>query len=105
MIVRIWRGLAAGPEQAEAYRGHFAGRVCPELAGLAGHRGARLLRRKTDEGVELLAVTLWESLDSIKAFAGDDPEVAVVEPEARAVLATFDDFVSHYELAHSANGD
>ena len=101
--MRVWRGLAAGPEQAEAYRGHFAGRVCPELAELAGHRGASLLQRRTEAGFELLAVTLWDSLEAIKAFAGDDPEVAVVEPEARAVLADFDESVSHYELAHSAN--
>src|SRR5205823_2681338 len=51
--------------------------------------------------VEFLALTLWDSLDSVKRFAGDDPEVAVVEPEARAVLADFDDFARHYEVAVS----
>ena len=48
---------------------------------------------------EFLALTLWDSLDSIRTFAGDDPETAVVEPEARAVLAEFDDFARHYEVA------
>lgn len=40
----------------------------------------------------------WESMDAIRRFAGDEPERAVVEPEARAVLKTYDDFVSHYEV-------
>ena len=44
-------------------------------------------------------LTLWESLDSIAAFAGNDIATAIVEPEARAVLADFDDFAGHYEVA------
>lgn len=103
MIVRIWRGRAAGAREAEAYRRHIAERVFPELAALPGHRGAELLRRETAEGVEFLAVTRWESIEAVKAFAGPELDVAVVEPEARAVLADFDDFVRHFELAHSAN--
>jgi hypothetical protein len=47
-----------------------------------------------------MAVTLWDSLASIRAFAGDSLESAVVEPEARAVLSSFDDFVTHYEVVH-----
>jgi hypothetical protein len=43
-------------------------------------------------------VTLWDNIDAIKEFSGNDPEVAVVEPEARAVLSDFDDFARHYEV-------
>jgi hypothetical protein len=49
-----------------------------------------------------VAVTLWDSLDSIRKFAGDAIDRAVVEPEARAVLSSFDDFVRHFEVAHGA---
>ena len=73
-------------------------RVFPSLAALPGHRGAYLLTRETQDEVELLAVTLWDSVDSVKGFAGKDPELAVVEPEARAVLSQFDEFVRHYEV-------
>ena len=67
---------------------------------LEGHRGAYLLRRDTGDHAEFMAVTLWDSLQSIRAFAGDSLESAVVEPEARAVLSSFDDFVTHYEVVH-----
>jgi heme-degrading monooxygenase HmoA len=100
MIVRIWRGQAE-PDKADAYHQHVAGRVFPALTRIAGHHGAYLLRRDAGERVEFLAVTLWESLDVIKEFAGADPDVAVVEPEARAVLAEFDEFVRHYKIVHS----
>ena len=43
-------------------------------------------------------MTLWDSMDAIRRFAGEDAEHAVVEPEARAVLAEYDDFVRHYEV-------
>ena len=100
MIARLWRGRAADAAKADAYVRHFTGSVSPELKELAGHRGAWLLRREVDGQIEVLAVTLWESRQSIEAFAGADIDKAVVEPEARAVLATFDDFATHYEVAY-----
>jgi hypothetical protein len=60
------------------------------------------LRRPVGEEVEFIAVTLWESLAAIREFAGAEIERAVVEPEARAVLSSFDGFVRHFELAHGA---
>jgi heme-degrading monooxygenase HmoA len=99
MVVRIWRGQATR-EKAPAYYRHVTGKVFPELKGLAGHKGAYLLQRETAAGVEFLAVTLWESLAAIRAFAGEEAEAAVVEPAAQAVLADFDDFARHYELTY-----
>lgn len=55
--------------------------------------------READGDVEFLALTLWQSLDVIRQFAGDRLEQANVEPEARAVLADYDDFARHYEVA------
>ena len=103
MIARIWRGRAKGAN-AEAYARHVTQTVFPTLPAIAGYRGAYLLRRETPEGTEFLALTLWDSLASIKAFAGADVERAVVEPAARAVLSDFDDFVRHYEVAHAPPG-
>ena len=98
MIVRIWRGQATA-DKADAYFKHVTETVFPELKTLAGHEGAWLLRREVDGQIEFLAVTFWESVDSSRSFAGDDIATAIVEPEARAVLADFDDFARHYELA------
>ncbi len=46
MIARLWRGRAADAAKADAYVRHFTGTVTAELKGLAGHRGAWLLRRE-----------------------------------------------------------
>jgi heme-degrading monooxygenase HmoA len=98
MIARLWRGKASDDANAEAYARHVSGTVFPSLKELAGHRGAWLLRRDVDDGREFLAVTLWESRQSIEAFSGPDIGKAIVEPHARAVLSEFDDFADHYEV-------
>ena len=99
MIARLWRGVAT-PGKAGDYARHFAETVCPTLATLAGSRAAYLLRRENAGRVEFLVVTLWDSIDRIRAFAGDPVEAAVVEPAARAALQEFDDFARHYEVLH-----
>ncbi|MCW5747109.1 MAG: antibiotic biosynthesis monooxygenase [Alphaproteobacteria bacterium] len=104
MIARLWRGRTTAAN-ADAYHRHLAQRVFPALAALDGHRGARLLRRATPDGIEFLVVTLWESRAAISAFAGDDIDAAVVEPQARAVLADFDDTARHYDVVLACGGD
>lgn len=97
MIVREWRGYAAITEP-EAYPQHLLRSVRPRLEQLAGFRGLYLMSRRNLEEIEFLVLTLWESMDAIAAFAGNHPELAVVEPEARAALLRFDSTVQHYEL-------
>jgi hypothetical protein len=65
--------------------------------------GAYLLRREVEGNVELVALTLWESIETIKGFAGPNPDVAIVEPEARAILSSFDEFVNHYEVVYGVS--
>ena len=95
MIARLWRGAAGDDAAAAAYLRHVERNVVPQLAAIAGYRDVKVLRRER----EFVVITFWESMDAVRRFAGDDPERAVVEPEARAVLAEFDDFVRHYEVA------
>ena len=78
---------------------HFEGLVKPHLERTPGFLGVAVERVKADAGIEIVVVTRWESMDAIKAFAGEDGDLAVVEPEARAVLSRFDDRVRHIELA------
>jgi heme-degrading monooxygenase HmoA len=101
MIVRMWRGQAKA-ENADAYERFVTTKVFAALPAISGHRGAYLLKRSIGDEVEFIAVTLWESLASIRSFAGEDIDRAVVEPEARAILSSFDDCVRHFELAHAA---
>ena len=98
MIARLWRGRATGANAA-AYVRHFTHSVVPELKAIQGHRGAWLLQRELASETEFLALTLWTSLDAIRAFAGDDVETAIVAPEARVALSGFDDHACHYEVA------
>jgi heme-degrading monooxygenase HmoA len=99
MIVRMWRGQA-NAANAAAYEQFVTTRVFAGLTAIDGHRGAYLLKRPMGDEVEFIAITLWDSLDAIRKFAGDAIDRAVVEPEARAALSDFDDFVRHFELAY-----
>jgi heme-degrading monooxygenase HmoA len=101
MIIREWRGRAS-LKRAAAYPDHFRHAVLPELRHIPGFLGATLSRRDQGETVEYLVLTRWPSMDAIHAFAGDDPNKAVVEPGAGAALTDFDDFVRHYEIIEDA---
>jgi mannose-6-phosphate isomerase-like protein (cupin superfamily) len=99
MIARRWTALAEGSEQADAYVSHFERTVRPHLESTDGFLGATVERVEADGGIEIVVVTRWESMVAIRAFAGEDINLAVVEPEARAVLSRFDSRVRHIELA------
>lgn len=102
-ILRIWKGCAS-LEKAEEYYRHVTQKVFPQLGLIKGHRGAGLLRRKVEAGIEFAVLTFWDSMAAVREFAGADPERAVVEPAARAVLSQYDDKVTHFEVAHWTEG-
>jgi len=56
------------------------------------------LRRVYDDKVEFLLITLWDSWNAIKAFAGEDYEKAVYYPEDEKFLLQLDPHVLHYEV-------
>ena len=97
MIGRFWRGWTSAAN-ADAYERHLTTRILPGIHRIEGYRGAYLLRRVVPEGVEFATLTLWDSMDAVRAFAGERVEVAVVPPEARALLARFDETSVHYEI-------
>jgi hypothetical protein len=105
LTVRTW-SARADAEGAGNYSRYFTGTLLPELRKLPGFEGAYLLRRDLDgDGiVELTAHTLWGSPAAIRAFAGDDITMAIVEPEARAMLLDFDRTATHRSVAASARG-
>jgi hypothetical protein len=98
MIARIWRGWTTA-QNADAYEHIVSTQVLPEIAAraLPGYNGAYLLRRDLAEEVEFSTIMLFDSIDSVRRFTGEDYEVAHVPPEARAVLARFDGRSAHYE--------
>ena len=103
MILRMWRARAT-VEKSGKYIEHATKKVFPALSAIEGHRGAYLLRRAVDGAIELVVLTLWESMEAVREFAGVKAEKAVVEPEARAVLTSFDESVTHFEVVHCTDG-
>jgi heme-degrading monooxygenase HmoA/uncharacterized protein YciI len=97
LILRMWRARSTVDKSGEYVR-HATKKVFPTLRAIEGYRGAYLLRRTVDSAIELVVLTLWESMEAVRKFAGKEPEKAVVEPEARAVLTGFDDTVTHFEI-------
>lgn len=100
MIIREWRGRAQRSRITE-YPNHFRTKVVPELRGVAGFLGATLSKREDAEQVEFLVLTRWKSMQAVHAFAGDNPDQAVVEPGAVAALSDYDHTVRHYEIIES----
>jgi len=58
------------------------------------------LRRAVNGAIEFVVLTLWDSMSAIRKFAGADAERAVVAQQAQALLSSFDDSVSHFEVVH-----
>ena len=97
MIARMWRGVAI-QERANDYVKHLQQSVVPELCQIDGFKGVYLLRRDSSDDIEFVVLTLWESMDAIRNFAGENPEVAVVAPAAQALFREYDAEVKHFEI-------
>ena len=97
MISRHWRGTTK-PGLAESYIRHLQDETFPRLREIDGFVSAQILKREVASVTEFQIVTLWESLQAIHAFAGEDHETAVVPEAARAMLLSFDRRVVHYEV-------
>jgi heme-degrading monooxygenase HmoA len=97
VIGRLWHGWTSR-DKAEAYEELLRTEVLPGIHKVDGYGGAYLLRRDVEEGVEFVTLTLFESMDSVRAFAGEDYEVAVVPPKARELLSRFDPTSDHFQV-------
>ena len=98
MICRIWRGWTT-PANAPIYQSLLVSEILPGIAGRAipGYRGAHLARRAVGDEVEFITLLWFDSMESVRAFAGEDYQRAVVPPKARAVLSRFDEGSAHYQ--------
>jgi hypothetical protein len=101
VVVRVWRGWTTHAD-ASAYLEHLLAATFPVLRRLQGHEGAEVLRREVGGEVEFLVRTCWRSRDDIRAFAGEDIDVAVVPPEAERLLTRFEPTATHYDVAFSS---
>jgi heme-degrading monooxygenase HmoA len=99
MICRLWRGWTTR-ENAGTYERIVRGQVIPgiEVRHIPGFRSIDLVRREREHDVEFMTLMWFDTLDSVKAFTGEDYEIAHVPAEARAVLMDFDKRSAHYEV-------
>jgi heme-degrading monooxygenase HmoA len=85
MIARIWRGVVELAD-AEVYADYIRETGFAEYGRTPGNRGAWMLRRDTGDRTEFITLSLWETIDAIRAFAGDNIEAAVLYPEDERFL-------------------
>ena len=96
MIARTWRGVTPAAK-AEAYLAYLEQTGVRACRATPGNRGVLVLRRVADGKAEFLFVSLWESVEAIRAFAGPEIERAVYYPEDAAYLLEMEPRVTHYE--------
>lgn len=97
MIARIWRGAVSAAD-GDAYADYMSKTGVPGYTNTSGNRGVFMLRRRNEERYEFLMISLWESMDAIRAFAGNQIDRAVFYSEDDRFLIEKDLHVDHYEI-------
>jgi len=97
MIARIWRGVTRAADK-DTYFEYLRETGLKEYASTPGNRGVWVLRRVHDGKSEFTLMSLWDSWEAIKAFAGADYEQAVFYPQDEKFLIERGPRVTHYEV-------
>lgn len=99
MISRVWHGWT-NRDNADAYEELLRTEIFTNIAerSIQGFRGIHLLRRDVHDGVEFVTIMWFDTLDAVRAFAGEEYDVAVVPPKARQLLSRFDGRSAHYQV-------
>ena len=101
MIARHWRGWTK-TRDADAYESLQRDKVLPGLKDIEGYRGGYILRSDGPHDAEFVVINLFDSLESVKRFAGQDYTTAIFEPEARRLLSKAELIAMHYEVRASS---
>jgi heme-degrading monooxygenase HmoA len=102
MIARIWHGMTARTK-ADEYADFLNARAIPDYRGTQGNLAVHVLRRDEDARTHFITLTFWESLETIKGFAGDPVDRAKYYPEDKGFLLELEPDVQHWEVVGSAN--
>ncbi len=101
MIARTWAGATRAAD-ADVYLDYLHSTGLAEYRGTPGNRGVLVLRRIAGDRAEFLLVTLWESEEAIRRFAGDDIDRAVFYPEDDHFLIERGERVRHYDVVYQS---
>ena len=97
MIVRMWHGRVP-TSKADAYRAFTNARAIPDYRSVRGNISVHVLERREGEVTHFITLTFWDSLESIRAFAGEDAAKAKYYPEDADFLLEYEARVVHYEV-------
>lgn len=99
MITRIWHGYAT-PENADAYEAITKNETFANIRkrNIPGFQEIQLYRRDQAMEVEFITIMWFDSLESVRAYAGENYEKAVVPPKAQVYLSRFDEVTQHYKV-------
>jgi heme-degrading monooxygenase HmoA len=97
MIARVWYG-ATSAERADEYVDYLRETGLKDFRATEGNRGAFVLRRMVGDRAEFVVLSLWETMDDVRRFAGSDPDRAVYYPEDEAFLEELTPTLDHYDV-------
>jgi heme-degrading monooxygenase HmoA len=101
MIIRMWHGRVRN-DDGRAYAEFLKQRAIPDYQSVDGNINVKILERVDGDATHFITMTTWESLDAIRAFAGENPEKAKYYPEDEAFLLEYEPTVVHYEVVGSS---
>ena len=101
MIARIWHGYTT-QSNADAYEKLLKQEVFASIEEkqVKGYLGIQLLKRQLKTEVEFTTIMLFENLEAVKQFAGENYELAYVPAKAKEILQRFDENSIHCEVIH-----
>lgn len=101
MILRTWHGTTKLSD-ADAYEAFMKKQAAPDYKSVQGLLQLMFSRRDEDDIAHFLLVTVWENIDAVKAFAGDDPAKAKYYPEDDTYLLEKEDCSLNHQVFFSA---
>ena len=97
MIVRMWHGRVDASKSDE-YAEFMKQRAAPDYRSVDGLQKLLFLRKNEKDVAHFLLVTYWDSMESVKKFAGEQPEKAKYYPEDDQFLLEKEELSALYEV-------
>jgi len=97
MIARVWRGITAA-DKADDYIAYLRDTGLPDYAKAPGNHGVTVFKRIQGEHAEIVLLSMWDSMDAVRAFAGGNPDRSVFYPEDENYLLEMEPLIRHYEV-------
>jgi len=96
IITRTWHGRTRA-QDADRYLDYLNRSGIAGYLATPGNLSVEVWRRIEGDVCHFHTVTKWESLESIRAFAGEDIAKARYYPEDADFLLEFEEHVQHFE--------